>query len=101
MAHKCCYEALDKSLRDIMRSNNADSLFGGKVDIVFGGDFRQILLVIPIGNHSDIVNATINASYLWQYCHVLKLTKNVSIEWCIQYHCRRTSRFFPVDIRYG
>lgn len=79
MAHKCCYEALDKSLRNIMRSNNADSLFGGKVDIIFGGDFRQILPVIPIGNHSDIVNATINASYLWQYCHVLKLTKNMCL----------------------
>lgn len=80
MAHKFCFEALDKSLRDIMSfSNNAESPFGGKV-IVFGGDFRQILPVIPRGSRSDIVNATINASYLWDYCHVLNLTKNMRLQ---------------------
>lgn len=99
MAHKFCFEALDKSLRDIMSySNNANSPFGGKV-IVFGGDFRQILPVILRGSRSDIINATINASYLWEYCHVLRLTKNVSTNWSKQYECRGAKRILTMDIR--
>ncbi|KAL4380769.1 hypothetical protein AHAS_Ahas04G0066600 [Arachis hypogaea] len=48
MISKCCYETLDKYLRDILRcsdSYNAHLSFGGKV-VIFGGDFRQILPVI-------------------------------------------------------
>ena len=52
--------------------------------MVFGGDFRQILLVIPRGSRSDIVNATINSSYLWDYWHVLTLTKNMRLQSNIQ-----------------
>ena len=77
MMHKYCFEALDKTLRDIMgNSNKTGTTFGGKV-IIFGGDFRQILPMIPRGSRSDIVHATINASYLWDYCHILRLTKNM------------------------
>lgn len=79
MAHKYCFEALDKILRDIMRiTYEVDIVFGRKV--IFGGDFRQILLVIPRGTHSDIVHATINASYLWGHCIVLTLTKNMCLQ---------------------
>ncbi|KAI8559074.1 hypothetical protein RHMOL_Rhmol04G0146700 [Rhododendron molle] len=46
MAKRWAIEALDRSLKDIMSNN---SLFGGKV-IVFGGDFRQVLPVVPRGN---------------------------------------------------
>ncbi|XP_025984904.1 ATP-dependent DNA helicase PIF1-like [Glycine soja] len=70
MCHKFAFEALDKSLKDIMQNNLA---FGGKI-IVFGGDFRQILPIVPKGNRSDIVHATINASYneeLKQFAHWL------------------------------
>lgn len=75
MAHKFCFEALDKSLRDIMNSsNNGDFPFDGKF-VVFGGDFRKILPIIPRGTRSDIVNATTNAFYLWEYFKVLKLIK--------------------------
>ena len=50
MAHKFCFEALDKSLRDIMGlGNESSTIFGGKV-IVFGGDFRQMLPFIPRGS---------------------------------------------------
>ncbi|XP_058726187.1 uncharacterized protein LOC131597510 [Vicia villosa] len=65
MCHKFCFEALDKTLRDIMGgSRSSDEIFGDKV-IVFGGDFRQILPVIPRGGRSDIIHATINSSYIW------------------------------------
>ncbi|KAH1087266.1 hypothetical protein GYH30_018698 [Glycine max] len=46
MCHKFAFEALDKSLKDIMQNNLA---FGGKI-IVFGGDFRQILPIVPKGD---------------------------------------------------
>jgi len=52
MAHKFCFEALGRTLNDIMRKENKSKpVFGGKV-IVFGGDFRKILPVIPRGNIS-------------------------------------------------
>ena len=76
MAHKFCFEALDRTLRDILSN---DQIFGGKV-IVFGGDFRQILPVIPRGNRSDIVHASINSSYIWDSCEVLTLTKNMRLQ---------------------
>ncbi|KAL2951286.1 hypothetical protein AAZX31_19G039700, partial [Glycine max] len=80
MAHKFCFEALDHSLRDIVKHNSKDNkIFGGKV-MVFGGDFRKILPVIPRGSRSDIVNATINSSYLWDHCQILRLTKNMRLQ---------------------
>ena len=79
MAHKFCFQALDKSLKDIMElGNESSTIFGGKV-IVFGGDFRQILLVIPRGSRSNIVHSTINASYIWDRCEVLILTKKTCV----------------------
>ncbi|XP_057450927.1 uncharacterized protein LOC130742851 [Lotus japonicus] len=81
MLNKWCFEALDRTLNDIMKSHQSvDSgmPFGGKV-VVLGGDFRQILPVIQKGSRSEIVSATINSSYLWKQCHVLKLTKNMRL----------------------
>ncbi|XP_058751494.1 uncharacterized protein LOC131624562 [Vicia villosa] len=47
--------------------------------VVFGGDFRKILPVIPRGTRSDIIHATINASYIWHSVQVLTLTKNMRL----------------------
>jgi len=55
-----------------------NSAFGGKV-VVFRGDFRYILHVIPRGTRSDIVHATVNASYLWDHSQVFTLTKNMRL----------------------
>ncbi|XP_071699903.1 uncharacterized protein [Rutidosis leptorrhynchoides] len=82
MIHKHCFEALDRTLRDIMRQTspeNEDKVFGGKV-IVFGGDFRQILPVVPKGSKQDIVNASLNSSYLWDHIKVLTLTVNTRLQ---------------------
>ncbi|KAK7312898.1 hypothetical protein VNO77_37136 [Canavalia gladiata] len=82
MAHKHCFEAVDKTFKDILRFSNPHSShkpFGGKV-IVFCGDFRQILPVIPKGSRQDVVHATINSSYLWKFCEVLTLTKNMRLQ---------------------
>ncbi|CAH9134225.1 unnamed protein product, partial [Cuscuta epithymum] len=81
MTNKYCFEALDRTMRDILRFTvtcDATKPFGGKT-VVFGGDFRQILPVIPKGSRQDIVLAALNSSYLWQFCKVLKLTKNMRL----------------------
>ncbi|CAG7866070.1 unnamed protein product [Brassica rapa] len=77
MMSKHCFEALDRTLCDIMKTTDGRP-FGGKV-VVFGGDFRQILPVIPRGNRADIVMAALNSSYLWKHCKVLQLTKNMRL----------------------
>jgi hypothetical protein len=51
MAYRSCFEALNKSLREILRcrdENNDKKAFGG-MTVVFGRDFRQILLVVTKG----------------------------------------------------
>lgn len=75
MMSRYCFEALDRSLSDII-GKQSDKPFGGKV-VVFGGDFRQVLPVINGGNRAAIVMASMNSSYLWEHCKVLKLTKNM------------------------
>jgi len=84
MANRNCFEALDKSLRDILRFNNKNSdekPFGG-MTVVLGGDFRQILPVVPKGRREHIVNASIKRSYLWNHFEIYKLTKNMRLS-CI------------------
>ncbi|XP_057720223.1 uncharacterized protein LOC130934697 [Arachis stenosperma] len=81
MTNKLAFEALDRTLRDIMVSvsdRNKNLPFGGKV-VVLGGDFRQVLPVIPKGSRAEIVMASINSSVLWKYCEVLQLTKNMRL----------------------
>ncbi|KAG7532765.1 Nucleic acid-binding OB-fold [Arabidopsis thaliana x Arabidopsis arenosa] len=77
MMTKFCFEALDKSFCEIMKNRN-NKVFGGKV-VVFGGDFRQVLPVIPGAGRAEIVMSSLNASYLWDHCKVLKLTKNMRL----------------------
>ncbi|KAK9705842.1 hypothetical protein RND81_07G086300 [Saponaria officinalis] len=82
MTHKYSFEALDRSLKDVMRvvdERNATEPFGGKV-VVFGGDFRQTLPVVPKGSRADIVHASLCSSYLWSSCKVLTLTRNMRLE---------------------
>ncbi|XP_024961720.1 uncharacterized protein LOC112502121 [Cynara cardunculus var. scolymus] len=81
MVHKHAFEALDRSMNDIFNTQrNGDShmLFGGKV-IVFGGDFRQIMSVIPNAGRQDIINASLSSSYIWEKCKVLRLTRNMRL----------------------
>jgi ATP-dependent DNA helicase PIF1 len=79
MCHKYTFEALERTLGDVMnKPRDNETIFGGKV-VVFGGDFRQILPVVPRGSRSDIVHSAINASYIWDYCEVLTLTKNMRL----------------------
>ncbi|CAF1945005.1 unnamed protein product [Brassica napus] len=77
MMSKHCFEALDRSLSDII-GKDSNNLFGGKV-VIFGGDFRQVLPVINGGGRAEIVLVALNSSYLWKHCRVLQLTKNMRL----------------------
>ncbi|XP_074298852.1 uncharacterized protein LOC141629809 [Silene latifolia] len=70
MTHKHGFEAVDRSLKDVMRvvdPRNATLPFGEKV-VVFGGDFRQTLPVVSKGSRADVVHASLCSSYLWGSC---------------------------------
>ncbi|XP_028758137.1 ATP-dependent DNA helicase PIF1-like [Neltuma alba] len=75
MVQRFCIEAFDRTLKDIMHCNHP---FGGKC-VIMGGDFRQILPVIPRGTRADIVNACICSSYLWDHCTIFQLTENMRL----------------------
>ncbi|XP_057723779.1 uncharacterized protein LOC130939707 [Arachis stenosperma] len=74
MTNKLAFEALDRSFRDIMTSISVsykDLPFGGKI-IVLGGDFRQVLPVIPKASRAEIVMASINSSILWKHFEIVE-----------------------------
>lgn len=71
MIHKHYFEAIDGAFMDILRFVNYRILhfpFGGKV-VILGGNFRQILLIIP-KEIKQVLHSTIN-SYLWNFCEIL------------------------------
>ncbi|KAB2635700.1 hypothetical protein D8674_026234 [Pyrus ussuriensis x Pyrus communis] len=81
MNYKYCFEALDKSFSDILSNSQAfdkNVPFGGKT-LLLGGDFRQILPVIPEGTKEDIINSSLNSSYLWPYFKIFHLKENMRL----------------------
>ena len=67
MMHRFAFEAVDRTLRDLMKAIDPvleDQPFGGKV-MVFGGDFRQILPVVPRSEREATVGACFSRSHLW------------------------------------
>ena len=83
MMSKDVFHALDRTLRSIM----ADSMAGlgnipfGGIPIVLGGDFRQILPVVPKGGRGQTVSATLNQSdRLWPHVVRLQLHTNERLD---------------------
>lgn len=77
MLHRFAFEAVDRTLRDI---TCVDKPFGGKV-FVFGGDFRQVLPVIPRALRAEVVSfsSSLTRSFLWRHLKVMKLTINMRL----------------------
>jgi hypothetical protein len=73
MAHKHVFEAVNHTLQLVMGVVDPalkDMLFGGKV-VVMGGDFRQILHVVPRGMKGQIVDASLKrTAVLWHHVNV-------------------------------
>ena len=61
MQHRHAFEAVDRTIRDIRDSYN--QAFGG-LTVLFGGDFRQCLPVVPRGSSAQIVASCLKRSYL-------------------------------------
>ena len=69
MAHRHAFEALDRTLQDLMHVNLP---FGGRV-VVVGGDFRQILPVVRRASPAGIVSASLCRCAHAGYCmHALR-----------------------------
>ncbi|KAM0931492.1 hypothetical protein ACQ4PT_000481 [Festuca glaucescens] len=81
MTSHYCFEALDRTLRDVLSCNDSakSSLpFGGKT-VILGGDFRQVLPVIEGGSRNEIIDASLIASPLWRHVTVLSLKENMRL----------------------
>lgn len=76
MHHRFVYEAVNRTFKAILRSVEP---FGGMV-MVFGGDFRQTLPVVPRGSRAQIVSASMNRSDVWAQVKVLRLTENMRVK---------------------
>jgi hypothetical protein len=79
MMHKHVFEAINRSLQDIMAVINPAFKFlpFGSLVVVFSDDFRQILPIVPRGTRGDVVAASLNHSSIRQHVHVLKLHTNM------------------------
>ena len=75
MQHRHCVEAVDRTLQDMLDNSKP---FGG-ITVVLGGDFRQILPVIPKGVREQIVGACLRRSTLWRDIDVLILDLNMRL----------------------
>jgi hypothetical protein len=83
MAHKHVFEAVNRTFQHVMGVVDPalkDMLFGGKV-VVLGGDFRQILPVVPRGMRGQIVDASLKRSaVLWHRVKVRQLHENMRVQ---------------------
>ncbi|KAF8758703.1 Helitron helicase-like domain at N-terminus [Rhizoctonia solani] len=77
MQHRFCAEAFNRTCKDI--ANHPDKPFGG-ITVVFGGDFRQTLPVIPKGTPEQIVAACLKESPLWAGMEKMRLTRNMRLQ---------------------
>jgi hypothetical protein len=76
MLHRNCFEAIDKTLRDIRRQESVP--FGG-LTVLLSGDFRQMLPVVKRGTRYDTMDASVRNSDLWNCMNVMHLTENTRI----------------------
>ena len=76
MLHKHVFEALDRTLRDILGN---DMPMGG-ITTIFAGDWRQCLPIVKRGSRGEVVHACLKSSYLWNLTTVFNLTRNMRVE---------------------
>ncbi|KAL5698566.1 DNA helicase [Ranunculus cassubicifolius] len=73
MIHCYTFEAFERTLRNIM---DVDAPFGGKV-VITGGDFRQLLPVVPRAKVREAIDACILKSSFWEKVITLRLKENM------------------------
>ncbi|CAN1136497.1 hypothetical protein LINPERPRIM_LOCUS21131 [Linum perenne] len=62
----------------IKNPDNENLPFDG-ITVVFGGDFRQTLPIIPKATRTEIVKSSIKRSYPWDGMEVIKLCQNMRL----------------------
>lgn len=73
MTYKYAFDASDNTLQDIMKTSKP---FGGKI-IVFGCDFRQVLLIVKKGDRCQQVSSIIYKSNFRNDIEILRLRQNM------------------------
>ncbi|XP_004295807.1 PREDICTED: uncharacterized protein LOC101294254 [Fragaria vesca subsp. vesca] len=73
MTNRDVFELVDRTFQDII---DVELPFGGKI-MIFGGDFRQVLPVIPKGTRSQLIEASIMRSSFWPATRILRLRQNM------------------------
>ncbi|XP_019178518.1 PREDICTED: uncharacterized protein LOC109173689 [Ipomoea nil] len=71
---------------------------------ILDGDLRKILPIILKATRPIVVGATINSSYLWTNCKVLRLTNNLRLQSLASEEDRQAVDWFSIwiaDIEYG
>ncbi|KAI3636479.1 hypothetical protein MIR68_005831 [Amoeboaphelidium protococcarum] len=84
---KYALQAIDRLLRQLFGEINPRRInmpFGGAL-ILFGGDWKQCLPVVPRGNQAMVLNSTFKASYLWNRVEQLELTEQVRLVHDLEY----------------
>ena len=76
MMSKYCFEAVDRTFKDICRNQLQ---FGGK-PFLMGGDFRQIPPVVLHASPTDIIRVSLKKSYLWGRTEILRLERNMRLQ---------------------
>jgi len=83
MAHKHVFEVVNRTLQHVLGAVDPalkDILFGGKV-VVMGGDFRQLLPMVPWGMKGQIMDANLKRSaILWHNVKVRHLHENMRVQ---------------------
>ena len=75
MCDRFILEAFDRSMRALRQS---DKPFGGLI-VLLGGDFRQVLPVIPRAPPPQIVSRTLKRMGIWSEVVKLRLTDNMRV----------------------
>ena len=77
MQHKYCFEVVHRLMVDL-RSVTDDLLFG-RVPVILGGDFAQILPEVLNGSRADIVHVCVQRSWIWPRLRRLSLRVNMRV----------------------
>jgi hypothetical protein len=97
------YETVDRSFKDIMKEINPKLEhipFGGKL-MLFSGDFKQLLPVIPHANRATIISQCLNRSKLWKSMTKLKLTINMRLNQLDEINSEEQKQFADYLIKVG
>nr|GEV40442.1 uncharacterized protein [Tanacetum cinerariifolium] len=72
-------ELMENSTCGITQNTRLAELMQEGMTMLLGGDFRQVLPVIPQAKRLEVVQSCINKSELWRYCKVFTLTRSMRV----------------------